>query len=560
MGSNDMTRLDDLLFDSEDEDEAILEVLSIDEIKTLLVSEKPESQTEGIRHLRHIVDGMESSVDDRVEAIVTLQKHAPDVCYECIRIAESGFQISQTEIHQRLLEGLAKNGRVDAQIRLNCTLTLLNCAIALKSEIKKKKNDTFLIDRQTEMFENCYGYLHNIAQDDSLPILIRIDCCKHLFKCQHKPLRSEYRPFAVECLSELLNDTRWTSEYRYELLVGVARDSRQNYKGLVDRVQIAFFNNHENGVRQRILSGSYLLQHVPTVTEESQNKIIDELVAIAEDTEQEFNVRGDAADALIICSIATGIARAQEVGQRVITALGITSKSDTIYDNKQNVHDSTIGKHVRDILNTLTKDKLPKDLTYEMVYTDVSNAILKLDSEHEREMATLALQRINIDLTKFENDMTLRDILMRVWTRVMRHKDSDTMVQNFLTELVDMSETCTTGHEKRLVNILTTMGEATIHISFRDQIIANVKGRMLKRIKDLRDEDKKGLILIGMACDDEFSDDRRNFTKFVLDNVLQLRTELEKEFVLDEQHVHADQFDEYFGDGIRAFQSFVGSL
>jgi hypothetical protein len=548
-----MTRLEELI--SDDETDELIDLVGI---ITLLTSNQTDKQTEGIHQLHAAISHPDTNLDDKLQAIIALYRHVPDECYEYIRVLESSFQITQTEIQQQILERLADTDELDPHIRLNCAQTILNTAIDLSPTIKRSMDGEaeLLRDRQSKMFEKSYAYIHAMTEKE-LPILILIECCKLLFKCHYKPLRRDYRIKAVDQLASILNDSRWASEYRYELLVGISRDTRDDYKGLVDRVQITFFNNEKNGIRQRILSASYLLQHVSTLTETSKDKIIDEFISVATDENREFNVRGDAADALIISGIATGIARAVEEGQRIITRLGIRSRADTIYENRQNVHDTTIGRHVKAILNKLIEDKFPEDLTYEMVYSDVMVEVEKLP-EHERELAQTALQRINVDTTIFENDFTLRDILMHVWVRVMRYPQK-AVVQNFMTELVDMAETCTTGHEKRLINILATMGEA-IHISFRDQIIANVKGRMLKRIKDIRDEDKKGLVLIGMACDDEFDDDRRNFSNFIIDNILQLRAELEREFVVDEQYVNPDEFDEYFGDGIRAFQSFVGDI
>lgn len=569
------------LLSSDDEEESPFD---FDDIRSQLES---DDRNNAIDRLITNIDSFLVSNEDKITCLLLLQTYMPEECYGMIRNFETGYQVNQLDSSLDMLQHIIETIEFDPQARLNCALTILNVAKGIDSslldlakqrkELKRTvqkydkakpetkrmmKNEYTLAQSRLEetqadkerlkesknsLLSKSYRYILSLL-NEPLPLLVLIDCCKRLYLCDVKEERKFYREKSVEKMTELLNDPERDSKDRYKLLIKMFNENKE-YKGLVDKIQIPFFNSELNGVRERILSGSYLLQYAK-LTKSAQQKVINTLISIAKNDEYDENTRADAADALQFCCALEHVNNSEgyKTGIDIIRELGKSSEY-TIYDNSQNVHDETISANVKRILNEISMDKIPPAVTYEAVNKDILDVLDKSDSTK----AKSALDRINMDTTVFDNGMSLQDIMVRVWCRVMRHEHKESIIKNFIYELVDMAETCTSGHEKRLVNILTTMGEATIHISFRDQIIANFKGRMLKRLKEMKDEEYKGLVLSGMISVD--GNERVNFARFIMDTYPKVREELYSEFV-GENHVEEQEFDEYFTDALRAFQSY----
>ncbi len=160
--------------------------------------------------------------------------------------------------------------------------------------------------------------------------------------------------------------------------------------------------------------------------------------------------------------------------------------------------------------------------------------------------------RIKIDQTMYEGNQTLQGLFIKIWQYIENHEYKDVLKDRMIEELIDMSDTCTTGHISRLVNVLSGFG-FTLNIGWKKQIQANLIARLTKRIQNIGDEKQMSQLLDELSWSTNF-EERKMFNSFFRDNLNPIRDELYKEFVVDGNHTTHDEFENYFRDAILFFE------
>ena len=100
----------------------------------------------------------------------------------------------------------------------------------------------------------------------------------------------------------------------------------------------------------------------------------------------------------------------------------------------------------------------------------------------------LALNRILIDRTLYSKfNVSLSNVLVKVWSYIQtRDGNIKLEMQNrLIEELIEMSDTCFSGYILRLINSVTGFGELNLKISWEDQIISNLTGRLNAAARDI---------------------------------------------------------------------------
>jgi hypothetical protein len=283
--------------------------------------------------------------------------------------------------------------------------------------------------------------------------------------------------------------------------------------------------------------------------------VVEVLLAVASDSARENNVRGDAADAVL-----NGGTRPQRVQARKILAdLGfsgvdrnskyITSRSRNIYNNEQNVHDESIAESIiRFIEIMVSSDDIGK-LNYATVNEEVIQLINeKLTVKADKIKALGALKRVERDTATFSSyKTTIAEILVHVWLRISSYSEEmqTELKQRLLEELLEMGETCSSGHCARFINVLSSV-DPQITISFESQIAANLAGRINARIRAIADPELADQINTGMMRESE-PEDRQAYLAFVETSIAEIEVEMRKEFV-EGQYVSTVDFEQFFAE------------
>jgi hypothetical protein len=316
-----------------------------------------------------------------------------------------------------------------------------------------------------------------------------------------------------------------------------------------------FINNPKNHHRQRILASANVYGN-SSVPPETQKEVFEYLLSVAKNTSLIEDLRADALDVIFRLSKDS---KNKQMARKMLMDLGaeakeastIANKVKTIYQNSQNIHDDAISEAV---LNFINKIDLSIDLySFDEITKELSEIYRKLKiSESDKHKARAALYRCSIDNALFGDDLhTVKKIFCYVWTQIQNIGDADTiksLEQRFVEALVEMGDTCTTGHVDRLVQVLEGHG-VELKISWKDQIISNVSGRISAVARGVEDPKLREIIDIGIL-EDADPKIRELYLKWVRAELLKLETTLWKEF---KEYVKRSDFDDAYAEAALQF-------
>jgi len=423
----------------------------------------------------------------------------------------------------------------------------------------------------------------------------------------------------------IINNDRLDCDYRYKTILSLENKEIHNRPYFLHEAVSEFFNNIKNKTSYRILAGQYLIQKCE-VTEDERSDVELTLMSFAQDPDLDYNLRADSADVLL----KTGSPENKNTAREIIMMLGRHEGNvKTIFDNAQNVHVDEIEKSVLKALEFLAGIEMKKisndpgapDITFEYVKKQISDMVeeqepkepkefkavdtarkkkkriskkkLEIVKKYEKEKEIfdekkdkidVSLNRIYMDRALYSQyNYTLIHILLKIWTYMLSHDSVEEMKKRLLQELIDMSGTCSSGFSSRLVNVISGFGDFNFTISWRDQLVANLAGRLNSRARDIINKDKieenrklygffpkidaktktqknirerleefQGQVLEEMMINSNDYASRTNFLLFFRRNMLSIREELYEDF---KDHITDDSFDLYFRAAISMYET-----
>ncbi len=479
--------------------------------------------------------------DDKLETMIAFIKVIPDSGLDMLIRWRDMIPFLRGKELQDLVDLLTKVTRcsdLDPHERLVTAVTLYN----------------------NSFIDICYQCFADLTCDQTILVGYRIDAARYLFAAN----TDEYKQMAQEALLQIIDTDVYPSEYRYKIIAGFISKTGINTmmnmiklripydEEFVYGLQTNFFYNDQNAVRERILSGQHMLQ-MEIVEQKEKVDIGNILIEIAQDKRLEDNIRADTAD--VVLRLCKG--EQKKDARQIIVDLGydvtknkktgsLMDHVHTIYNDSQNIHEFTdqIDRFIEKIINETNIQVKP----YHEVYQDVSSIVRNIITDKENMLkAYNALNRINIDTAKFtKHKVTLAEIFVHVWARIQNYTNEEIRVnleERLVEELIDMGDTCSSGHSGRFVNVLSTYDE-TLKISWDEQIKANVTGRMNARIRDCPDQNIRAHLAMAQS---ELADkeDRKVYIKFIQETLPELKAELYKEFV-GEGYITKEEFEKVF--------------
>lgn len=475
-------------------------------------------------------------LDDKIKIIISFTTIMPLEAYDMItrwRDLLSFKKDKELEENVELLKKISECFLIDSIRRIECAVSLYNgCFLNI-----------------------CYKAFNSIAIDEIVIPQHRIEATKYLFASQE----DNYRKTAEETLLKITNSESLPSEFRYKTIAsfnsktGIA--TLMNWSKLkvaynekfLYTLQNAFFNNTDNDVKDRILSGQNLIQ-MGSVKQDEKDKIIEILLAFGKREDLNENTRADATDVVL----RLGTPEQITIARQLISELGRSglsgNKVKTIYNDSQNVHE--FSDQAEAFIERIIKENTGEIRSYSDVHQEaVNKSKFFIDEKEGRDAVLRALHRISVDTATFTSyKATISDIFVYVWDRVqkLREQFGDEPEKRLIEELVDMKDTCSSGHCNRFINALSEF-DGNFTISWDAQIIANLSGRMQAKIRDCSDEELKyKLALADSELADE--DDKEAYKTFIEDNLITIKKELKEEFV-GEGHVKEDIFERAFKRG-----------
>ena len=188
----------------------------------------------------------------------------------------------------------------------------------------------------------------------------------------------------------------------------------------------------------------------------------------------------------------------EEIKQENRPEIKIEKKS--VYDDKQNVHNSKINKSVinsAEYLYRKNKNILEEYANEEENYKNkiyIIEQIKKYLSKkypQREDVITQTSEYIINSSSTFGNGVKLQDIFISIWFFITEHKDREELEKRLVQELSEMKGQCATGHLSRLINVLQGFTEdinLIIKISDADQYNSVVRNYIQNKLSECRDE------------------------------------------------------------------------
>ena len=510
---------------------------------------QPENTIED-RNPQDIIFDFSLSQDNRIEALNQYFTTNPEDILEIVKKLNVIYCMSPIGLMRRFILEVAEYSNLPANIRIDCAITLADIKVSEKLGLE------------------CLKKLIPLFYE--LPTPCRVD---YLLKLVNNNF--------TECIDNLYDfattEFSTSAEYRYKTILSFEKTIQENGFTIMIKACSKFICQNENDITFRILA----CQNVLSKREESD---ID-AVKIAEETLLDFmtnsnlqhNHRADSADVILHYGTEKLVLQAEQI----LLDLG-GRNSVSIYDNKENVHTESVESSVLETIQYLDTLNLHPIPTFETVSYNIQKITKELyrpmittsenreskfqkdgnivyvpicmrkkyfveDITENEEKVKSALLRIELDRTVFKTvNHTLQSVLLHMYVYIQSHDCRDELQKRLVEELIDMSGTCSSGYISRLVNVLSGFGKHSLHISWEDQIIANLAGRLNARMKT--DDDMEN-ILEQMVNPDIA--DRSAFLKFFRENISFIKEEMYQEF---REHMEDTDWDLYFRRAIMNYE------
>lgn len=341
-------------------------------------------------------------------------------------------------------------------------------------------------------------------------------------------------------------------------------------KDFVLPLSIIFVRDPSNHIRSRIMASSIMYERGdPSVKTEAYEF----LMSIGTDSSFSEDERADALDKITF--LAGDRVEEKTAARKLLMDLGTESadvslknKIKTIYNNSQNVHDDTVHGVVLDFINKF--DPYKEVHSFAEVESEIAALYQQYSTpQSDIKKARSAIYRCFIDHSRFGNDdWPVKKIFCYIWTLIQEYRETkkvkiddktlkggavaDLLEKRFVDALIEMGDTCTTGHVSRLAQVMDGFG-LEIKISYRDQIKSNVSGRIQALVRDEPDETVRDMLSIGVM-DDADESTRKAYRKWMEVKLNLLVKELWGEFS-KVKGIKKSEFDEAFAEAAKELLS-----
>jgi hypothetical protein len=460
-----------------------------------------------------IVD-MSVSLGTRIKAVNRYYEvEGRDNTIETVNKLSMMYQLSNTKTLRQYLFTICEKATVDPFLK----------SISAKSLCTQDEKD--------ELGYKAINLVYPTLGDD-IGTPYKIDFVKLLMKHEN------YKENASSYFCSIIDNDKLNCDYRYKAILGLETPEK-TFNYFIKEACTVFLKNEKNAISYRILSA----QNILTKSDTDKEFVYEYLLSFANDENVEYNTRADATDVLL----QLGSEEVKKVAREIIKKLG--GQKYTIYSNAQNVHSKDVEDSVKDALEFLQLFEVMKVKSVPIDMDYVEARILEIENT---ENIKVSLNRIRMDRALYSKfNCTLVHILLKIWTYISKHKSEKEIQKRLVEELEEMAGTCSSGYATRLINTISGFGDFNMRISWREQIISNLTGRLNARIKELDDLDLQEKILEQMTTESSDYEKRRHFLRFFRSHLLDIMNEMYDEF---KEHITDTDFDLYFRQGVSMYE------
>ena len=354
----------------------------------------------------------------------------------------------------------------------------------------------------------------------------------------------DYYESSLTYFNDIIDSKSLNEEFRYRTILTLDEKYKKFFKP-----SLLCFLRGNSSISFKILASQNLLQNTD-ISEDDKKTIFEILLSICNDKNNEYNRRADSCD--VVLQYSSGDVK--DVAMKIMSDLGKEYGTvKNLYDNAQNVHNKSVEESVLSGIEFLQSFSIMKVKGEEIDLDYVKNLLLSSVEEKDvLEKLETSFNRISMDRALYSKyNCSLENILLKIWTYKCSHDSEKEIEKRLIEELIDMSGTCSSGFISRLINSISGFGDFSIRISWRDQIVSNLSGRLNAKIRDMDDLVKQERILVQMTSDTG-PETRKEFLRFFRKNILNIREEMYEEF---KEHISDIDFDLYFRGAISMYET-----
>lgn len=360
--------------------------------------------------------------------------------------------------------------------------------IPLVIRLELAKDLAFCFDTE-ECFTPLSILLKDVIHDTSVTTVKKVESICVLMRWP------SFKEKAASYFLEIINNNTIDCSMRYKIIltlrttydmrkVWVGNEEKlrieEDYKYFDDIAMYSFLLNCDNVPNLRVLAGQSIL--VKKYTHDDVESI---LFSIANDESVDYNTRADATDVVL----RYGTEEAKKIASELIQKLGKIGNAEvrTVYENAQNAHTESIEKSAIECYEKIAEILIvKKEGTQDAI--DFDYVVAQLGDVSEEVKTTITrIDRDRAIYTKF--NCTLKTALVVMYSFISRQEEFEFLKERLIEELHSSAGICSSGIFERIMNTVSgVIEDLNIKISFCDQIIANVSGRLNKMIRDIVDQ------------------------------------------------------------------------
>lgn len=455
----------------------------------------------------------ENSIENRINSFKNICKNSQLQAQEIVSDLCSTFIFSPVENIFDLFKEIITLDELDVSIKL------IICTCIYNVEERRDESYNLFFYLVTQM-KNCKELFNSTLYLDVLRYLINIEN-----KNYHNRLK-ELKEI-IDFMCNYSSDKDYKNQI-YKSIYTLYKDDKY-HKDILVHSMVTIKNNCDD--RLKIVIITHLFN---TIKENGilELDLFNELVNISNRNEDE-NTKADVADLLLRFSEE----KHKLVGINILKQLeGIKGKR-SLYENSQNIHHINVDGTLKEFLEFLSSRQtfVVVKGTEDEIFEKSKQCLLKNDCK-DKDKIQQSLHRIYLDSTIY-NGFTMLTIYVKVWLVIECHNNTEQLQQRLIEELIEMSDTCSTGHLLRLSNVFSGFG-FTLKIDISKEIRSKVSHLINKKIQEENDEKQLEII------DNITSEEEMNlFCKFFMKNIDYIRQEI---FIDYEKILDKDEFEELF--------------
>ena len=497
--------------------------------------------------------------EDRLIIMEEIRKRDPLLIMECINNLTSGYIFGASNYIKKLLIELVKNEKLQFSYRVLIIQSLENSnhsSQEIKQKIVKECEDLYIelfkVVYNTMEYKQTYEVSTTFFWDIFKTILSRDSIKTKLVDDQ------EFFQYITQICGHILLDIFLEEEFRYKLLQSLTKAENVMIKFKVKSCEM-FISGKLTDYKYFI----FVLQILKNI-DQLDSSHLETLVNVFTTYELTINAKADICDFFLSLTddkFKKYIQFGKDNLDNISFDIKESGKLKTIYNNGQNIHKIDVDQSIKPFIEKIINFDFqnfqfnPEDHEqYSNFLSSMIGEIVNFATSHNFEKMDVdkinhSIKRFILDNTLYsEYNVSLLNLLARSYLYILTKEEKDELMIRLCEELVDMSETCTTGHIYRLVNIFSGY-DIEMRMPVEEEVKGCVFARLTKMIEN-KEEDLQ-LEIWDTIGEDPASEER--FYQLLGKEIAELCDELKMEYV-EQNIVPEDQLTIYVRRAISLFQ------